>query len=277
MRKSNNFMISPSVNETPLRGKTYSLCGVNINSDEYYARIKYLTDSFIGIFGNEKMLLQEIKKVINKKRLLNKLFRDGKEFEQVRKLVKEVKDNLSDYTTEIEDHLRTLPFSKKLKKIFTLTEQQYHLYMLFIELVNRTNVKEFKSCTYKIAFLPHCIKDRSVTCMSVKDDIDFQCKNCSKICQINLISRTLRREKIHPYIWMTADLKKLFGVLKRSNSSVGVLGISCIPELVRGIQFCQKYNLPVVGISLDANRCARWMGDFYDNTINIKELKKLIN
>ena len=76
---------------------------------------------------------------------------------------------------------------------------------------------------------------------------------------------------------MTADLKKVFKVLRRNNSSVGVLGVACIPELVNGLKFCGKYGLPVVGIPLDANRCARWMGEFYDNTVNIDALNRLLN
>jgi hypothetical protein len=76
---------------------------------------------------------------------------------------------------------------------------------------------------------------------------------------------------------MTADLKRLFKILNSSHSTIGVLGIACIPELVKGMQFCEKYDLPVVGIPLDANRCARWMGKFYDNTVNIKALNRLLN
>ncbi len=270
-------MKEPLLHTEPLKGKTYSLYGKNNNSDEYYQNVSFLTDNFIEIYGNEKILLQEVKKVIDKKKLPKKLFYDGNGYEKIGKLVKELKDGLSGYTTEIENHLQTLPLSKKIKNVFTLSEQQYHLYMLFIELVNRINTDNFKNCDYKIAFLPHCIKDRTVTCMSIQDNIDYRCKNCSKICQINLLSKTLRKNKINPYIWMTADLKKLFKVLKQNNSTVGVLGISCIPELVNGMRFCSKYHLPVVGIPLDANRCARWMGDFYDNTINFNRLNELLN
>jgi hypothetical protein len=270
-------MIDQLWNSAPLKGKTYSLYGNNSSTDEYYKNISQLSDEFVRRFGSEKILFDSIKKLLNKKQLGRKYFQNGSSFELIRNMTGQASSLLSVYTTEVNNHLKTLLYSKKIKKIFTLSEQQYHFYMIFIELVNRINIKSFKSCEYKIAFLPHCIKDRSGTCKSVKDHIDFKCKACSKICRINFISETLRWNDIDPYIWMTADLKRLFKILNSSHSTIGVLGIACIPELVKGMQFCEKYDLPVVGIPLDANRCARWMGKFYDNTVNIKALNRLLN
>jgi hypothetical protein len=63
--------------------------------------------------------------------------------------------------------------------------------------------------------------------------------------------------------------------LKR-NKKLGVLGIACIPELVAGMRQCQKYNLPVIGLPLNANRCVRWMGSFNENSVNLEMLEKLI-
>jgi len=40
---------------------------------------------------------------------------------------------------------------------------------------------------------------------------------------------------------------------------------------------CQKKNLPVVGIPLDANRCVRWMGEFNPNSVNLEILGLLIS
>jgi hypothetical protein len=57
---------------------------------------------------------------------------------------------------------------------------------------------------------------------------------------------------------------------------VGVLGIACIPELVSGMRMCAGAGLPVVGIPLDANRCARWWGEFYYNTVNLRQLERLL-
>jgi hypothetical protein len=39
---------------------------------------------------------------------------------------------------------------------------------------------------------------------------------------------------------------------------------------------CLKYDIPALGIPIDANRCARWMGDFFPNSVNIYQVEKLL-
>jgi hypothetical protein len=75
---------------------------------------------------------------------------------------------------------------------------------------------------------------------------------------------------------MRTDLKKLFQKHKKREERLGILGIACIPELVRGIRFCGRNKIPVIGIPLDANRCARWMGEFHENTLNWTKMESLL-
>jgi hypothetical protein len=75
---------------------------------------------------------------------------------------------------------------------------------------------------------------------------------------------------------MTANLRSLFRKLHKEGKHLGVLGIACIPELVSGMRKCAGAAVPVVGIPLDANRCARWWGEFHYNTVNLHQLEKLL-
>jgi hypothetical protein len=84
-------------------------------------------------------------------------------------------------------------------------------------------------------------------------------------------------KNIKAYIWREADLKKIFKLAKSSGQNVGVFGIACIPELVNGFRLCANYDVPAIGVPLDANRCIRWMGDFYPNSVNEKKILSLLN
>lgn len=75
---------------------------------------------------------------------------------------------------------------------------------------------------------------------------------------------------------MRSDFKKLGHQLKSENKTLGILGVACIPELMAGMRKCQKYKIPVVGLPLNANRCARWFGEFYPNSINLSQLTDLV-
>jgi hypothetical protein len=72
------------------------------------------------------------------------------------------------------------------------------------------------------------------------------------------------------------DLDKLFKKIKSEHPSAGAMGIACVPELVSGMRLCIKLNIAPVGIPLDANRCARWMGRAHESSFNLEELESLI-
>jgi hypothetical protein len=257
----------------PLKGRTYSLYADQLRTDIYFEKIKNIADKFLKFCKNEKEFLSLVQSLSVKKRVLKKI---GKAEGFLFELINTLKGELSDYTKEVKNHLENLSLFERRDRVLSTSEEQYHLYMLEAELVNRIYSYEFKRSEYKIAFLPHCLRDLSRTCLSKQDEVDYFCKGCSKYCYINHASSILRSANVNPYIWRNANLKKLFGILKKKHVTIGVLGIACIPELIRGMRLCLKYNVPVVGIPLDANRCARWMGEFHDNTVNLAELEKIV-
>ena len=93
---------------------------------------------------------------------------------------------------------------------------------------------------------------------------------------MNAVSTLLRENGIEPYIWMEAGLKILFRELKGEEGGLGVMGIACVPELVRGMRMCAKLNVPVVGVPLNANRCARWMGEFLPTSVDLDAVGRLL-
>ncbi len=186
-------------------------------------------------------------------------------------------ESLSEYTQQVDTHLQKLGFRKYWDRQLRTSRQQYHLYMLEIELTNRIYQHKFLKSDVKIALLPHCLKDFSTDCKSETDGFDYQCKYCSKNCYEPHLTRLLKQYDIAAYIWMGADLKKKAREVLQNGQSFAVLGIACIPELTMGMRSCAKKGIPAIGIPLDANRCARWMGDFYSNSVNMEQLEALQN
>jgi len=256
-------------------GKTYSLRPVTAVSDGYYETIGRLTDALLQSLPNEQALFARIRELGRRKRALRRLLSDTADSPDAL-LLRTLDEALSPFTASVQSHLRTLRGFDRWNRTLTMSEEQYHLAMLEIELVNRIYTGQFRSCSKKYAFLPHCLRDLSADCRSAQRDIDYVCKGCSENCNVNHASKTLRLHGVKPYIWMTANLSALFRRLKKEGNSLGVLGIACIPELVRGMRMCLKYDVPVVGIPLDANRCARWWGEFHWNTVNAAKLESLL-
>ncbi len=242
----------------------------------YYQTIGNLAGQVSEKYGDLKTVIQTIQKYSYKKRLLKKIASQPEKDLPVSFILDRICKLLNEYTLDVEGYLRSLPLIKFRSSGLRTTRLQYYLYMLEIELTNRLYASSFRSAGKKIALLPHCLRDFTVECKSAPVGFDYKCRHCSKICYQNAVTTLLDKNGIDAYIWRGADLKKEVRSVIKSGMTLGVLGIACIPELVAGMRECQKYNLPVVGLPLDANRCIRWFGEFHRNSVNLEMLQKLI-
>jgi hypothetical protein len=172
--------------------------------------------------------------------------------------------------------LKSLPRAKRVDSTLATTEEQYHLYMLEIELVNRIYREEFKRSAYKFALIAHCLRDFRPGCDAVQGDIEAVCRGCTEDCFIRLGSVLLEKYGIRPYISVERDQERLFRRLKQEHPSSGALGIACIPELAGGMGLCIRSGIPPVGIPLNANRCARWMSEAQETSFNLEQLEELL-
>jgi hypothetical protein len=258
-----------------IEGKTYSLFDGTGDSERYYETIKELADLFLKSVPDENRLLTLLKGAGKGRSICNLLIRPG-EAGIIRFIRERLKDSLSIHTRKVGEHLKSLSSRQRLDDTLATKEEQYHLYMLEIELVNRIYLTRFKRGEYKFALIAHCLRDFRPNCRSEPGDIESVCKGCTKECHINLASVLLKRYGIDPYISVEIEQKKLFTKIKREHPSAGALGIACVPELAMGMRLCISQNIPPIGIPLDANRCRRWMGEAHETSFNISQLDKLL-
>ena len=263
--------------EQKIIGKTYSLYGGKDTSDYFYDNIADLTNLILKNFNNEDVLLNFLREISGRKRALRKESKQNLTRTPLGNILHLAEDAFSKYFTDLDSHLKNLTLSEKCDSTLTTSREQYLLYMLEIEIVNRINKEKFNLSTPKYAFLPHCLHDLDKDCLSASDGTDYVCKSCSKKCSINAVSKLMKKRNIKAYIWREADLKKIFKLAKASGENIGAFGIACIPELVNGLRLCAKYDVPAIGVPLDANKCVRWMGDFYPNSVNEKKILLLLN
>jgi hypothetical protein len=270
--------MSSTVHSAPKQGegKTYSLFGNERDTSGYYERIRLLADDLVGQDTNLRDIVERLRKEGGSKRRLKKLAMHRSTPPGEASLARTLKEQLSQYTGNVASHLKGLPLARRWDRVLATSEEQYQSHMLEVEVTNRLNADHFRACNVRLAFLPHCLHEVTVTCQSVLRGHDHVCKGCTKGCGLNAVSKLLRRHGVTPYIWMTANLRSLFRRLNKEGKTVGILGVACIPELVRGMRMCMRAGVPVIGLPLDANRCARWWGQFYPNTLNLEELERLL-
>jgi hypothetical protein len=259
----------------PVRGKTYSLFADCDDSERYFAEIKHLADTFLQRCPDERRLLTLVRKA-GMNPLIQGFKINGADRKTIRFVKETLRKSLSIYTQGVSYHLQSLPLAKKLDSTLATKEEEYHLYMIEIELVNRIYREEFKRSEYKFALIAHCLRDFRPRCRSEKGDVDAVCRGCTEECLIRLGSVLLEKYGISPYISVEMDQEKLLGRLKREHPSIGALGIACIPELAQGMRLCIRTGISPVGIPLNANRCARWMSQAQETSFNLEQLEDLL-
>jgi hypothetical protein len=263
-------------NEMTIEGKTYTICDSNGKTEQYYTRISELTDLLLHRCPEKRALLLLIHKA-GKQTLLQRLRMKEPERKLFAFIRKTLAGSLSIYTKNVEQHLKRLPAAKRFDDTLVTKEEQYHLYMIEIELVNRIYRDQFKNCEHKVALIAHCLRDFRPECRSVSGDFEAVCGRCSKDCYVHLGSLLLEKYGITPYISVEMDQEALFKRLKHTHPNIGALGIACIPELAMGMRLCIQLGIPPVGIPLDANRCARWMSQAHETSFSLVELENLLH
>jgi hypothetical protein len=262
--------------EYPLQGKTYSLFGTHDSSDYYYRLISDLADRCANICRDPRDLLNRVQMAGKSRGRLRSYERRPAKDPLITFILQSASEIFHAHTRTVASHLKTLPFKSRWDKTLAASDAQYHFFMLEVELTNRLHAEDFRKMPSRMAFLPHCLRDWSRACRAKADGVDLICRRCSPACWIHAVSRELQLQQITPYIWMTANLSRLFRKLKRNGDEIGVMGIACLPELVHGMRLCMRHRIPVVGVPLNANRCARWMGHFLENSVNMGQIRRLI-
>jgi hypothetical protein len=258
-----------------IRGKTYTLLDTGGDSTGYYAVIKDSVDILLKMVPDDRKLLSHLR-AMHKRSLLQKLTRGQGAGELTRIVTRTLDERLSVFTRDADQHLKGLRGTEGFDEILATRRWQYHLYMAEIELVNRMYADEFRKSGYKFALIGHCLRDFRPECRAEAGDMEKVCKGCTEDCFVKIGSELMRQYGIHPYIAVEMDQESLFKKIKAGHKSVGALGIACVPELARGMRLCIKLGIPPVGVPLDANRCARWMGSASESSFNLRELDKLI-
>jgi hypothetical protein len=263
----------------PIYGKTYSLFGQDTNTEPFYRKITALTDEILTQLSiTETQALEYIQSLSRNKRKLKIAAAKSAGYSTLTDMLHRIDRELAEYTPGLQQHLKEVSFHKYIsdKELFN-SREQYYLYMVEFELVNRIHKKRFLDSNFRIALLPYCLKETQTDCKASPDEIDFICRGCLKTCYINKVSKVLRDHGVNPYIWSRGSLKPMFGKLARKHGSIGVLGIACVVELIRGMRFCMKAKLPVMGIPLNANRCSRWMDGFFETSMDLWALENILN
>ncbi len=262
----------------PVKGKTYSLFGIFVSTNFFYDQVDNLIHQITQAEElSEEGLLTYIQRIsMNRRNLRRNASLTGSD-SRLSRILSLLHNTFQEYTEGIEEHLKSTPLYKMCTDRELLTSrEQYYIYLIEFELINRIHIQRFLNADYKIALLPYCLRTTQTECKAAIEQVDYQCTGCHNNCYVNHISTLLKQHEVEPYIWRNAKLKPLFKNLSSQYGRLGVLGIACVVELISGMRRCMKARIPVVGIPLNANRCIRWTNRMNQTSLDLNALERLL-
>src|SRR5665647_2857009 len=144
--------MNPARPEYPsVAGKTYSLFGQSDSTSGYYKTIRELADRVVTMHPDTLELLDELEGFSKRKKRLKDALKHKNDGDRMHEILNLIDPPLRKYTENTEQHLKELPLTKIWDRRLATSREQYHLYMLEVELTNRLLREEFRKAPGKIA------------------------------------------------------------------------------------------------------------------------------
>lgn len=156
---------------------------------------------------------------------------------------------------------------------------EYHLNMVGAEIMNRAFRKAFENTLKKAVILPACMcLLPSSVCKGRMDENGLHCVGCTAECNVNRLTK-LGSE--HGFDVVTVLHESSISANRSNlvflNGDTGVVGISCVLNLISGGWLLDSIGVPAQCVFLDYCGCKNhWSREGIPTEINVEQLKRLL-
>ncbi|MGM0369357.1 MAG: DUF116 domain-containing protein [Bacillota bacterium] len=157
-------------------------------------------------------------------------------------------------------------------------ELEYHLNMVGAEIMNQALRDDFLATEKKIVLAPVCMRNKTAQeCQAQQEEVGLRCTYCDRDCNINLISSLGSRGEFEVVlINHSSDFSKYLKQWAKQ-SEVGLIGITCVLNLLAAGYELQKLNISGQCIVLDYSGCKQhWSPKGVVTEINLDKLLQTI-
>ena len=145
--------------------------------------------------------------------------------------------------------------------------------MLGANLMNRIFRPDFQSRKRKVLLLPSCMKISKDKCKAENTRLGPVCRLCNKNCNIFKIAKDFP----HELYLIEHNSDSLKGATKKDLVELGIIGVTCVLNLISGGYQASKIGIPPQCVLLNRVACSKhWLSEDSPSTIDVQELSKKI-
>jgi hypothetical protein len=160
---------------------------------------------------------------------------------------------LGKYTVNIEKYLNEKYYEHLGKEDIIFCgrkEVEYHLNMVGAEIMNRSFKKAFQKRPRKALILPGCMRSSQKNCRAKDTNLGLKCIKCTKSCNINQLTDMGKEYEFEVYI-VPHESSAFSKSTRRDREELGIIGVSCISNLIAGGWKSESLNIPAQCVLLE--------------------------
>lgn len=181
---------------------------------------------------------------------------------------------LGEYTSNLEKYLENNGNSHLMEEdviFYHGHELEYHLNMLGAEIMNRIFRQDYKIRPRKAIILPGCMNSNNKKCKAKEERLGHVCTFCNPKCNVYKITKKYPENEVYIVSHESTAFK---GATKKDAEELGILGVTCVLNLISGGWKSSNLSIPPQCVLLDHVACkSHWLGEDIYGNINMKELK----
>jgi len=155
-------------------------------------------------------------------------------------------------------------------------EVEYHLNMVGAEIMNRSFKIAFDKRHRKALILPGCMRSSNENCKAKETNLGLKCIKCTKSCNINQLTDMGKEYKFEVYI-VLHESSTFSKSTRKDRDELGIIGVSCIPNLIAGGWKSESLNIPAQCVLLEQSTCKNhWHKEGFPSDINLDQLIKML-
>jgi hypothetical protein len=191
-------------------------------------------------------------------------------------------EHLGKYLCNVDQFLQNKLKNYRYKEDYffvSRSRNEYFMNMFGAEILNRQMRTEFKAMPHKAVLLPTCMRTIPPTgCGARHDGKEMVCMQCSRNCNVGKIATVMKKYRVKSYLIPHSSGFSKFLHKWENSKDTGLIGVTCILNLLTGGYEMKRLNISSQCIFLDYCACQKhWDQLGFPTTLNTKELIALVS
>lgn len=155
---------------------------------------------------------------------------------------------------------------------------EYFMNMFGAEILNRHMRNHFQQMPYKAVLLPTCMRTPPAKgCGAVHDGKELVCMQCSRDCNVGRVATAMKKRKVKSYLIPHSSGFSIFLRKWENCTDTGLIGVTCILNLLAGGYEMKRLNISAQCIFLDYCACKKhWDKSGTATTLNVDQLVRIV-